>query len=47
MVPPPGRFSTTTGWPRSAASGSLSVRAALSKPPPGGCGTMMRTGRTG
>src|SRR5688572_31849389 len=36
-----------TGWPSSAASGSLRVRATASKPPPGGCGTTTRTTRLG
>jgi hypothetical protein len=36
MVLPPGRFSTTTGWPHCGASRSASWRAMMSMPPPGG-----------
>lgn len=35
MVPPPGLFSTTTGWPRTAASLSATMRAEVSVEPPG------------
>ena len=45
MAPPaPGLFSTTTGWPMSAASWSATMRATTSMVPPAGAGTSMRTG---
>ena len=44
---PPGRFSTTTGWPHFAASFSAISRAPMSAPEPGPSGRMMRTGRVG
>src|SRR5258706_6858385 len=43
----PGRASTSTGWPRPAASFSFSVRAIRSTMPPAGNGTMMRSGLEG
>src|SRR6185503_6902264 len=43
----PGRFSTSTCWPRRCASGSATTRALLSATPPGENGTMMRTGFCG
>ena len=35
MVPPPGLFSTITGWPSRAASFSETMRAEVSVDPPG------------
>src|SRR3954467_8062628 len=43
VVPAPGRLSTTTGWPREAASSPASARAATSVNDPGTTGTMRRT----
>src|SRR5689334_11690237 len=44
---PPGRLSTTTGWPRNfAISGAIS-RARLSVALPTACGTTRRMGRSG
>src|SRR5258708_8804049 len=43
----PGRFSTTTGWPRRAPSRSATVRALVSVTPPAAKGTTSRTGRDG
>jgi hypothetical protein len=40
MVLPPGRFSTTTGWPRLLGSSLARVRASVSLNAPGGNGTM-------
>ena len=47
LVPPPGRFSTTTCWPHSFDSGSAMRRAATSVGPPGASGTIRRTKRFG
>src|SRR5512134_3170159 len=48
MLPPaPARFSTSTGWPSAAESLSPSARAVTSVEPPGGYGTMSRTGLDG
>src|SRR6478735_7664270 len=44
---PPGRFSTTTGWPQARESLSATRRATPSGPPPTGNGVMMRTGLVG
>ena len=45
---PPGRFSTTTGWPQILAwSLSANSRAPMSAPAPGPNGTMNLTGRVG
>jgi hypothetical protein len=43
----PGRFSTTTGWPRRSESLVLKARAAMSEAPPGAKGTSRVTGRVG
>src|SRR6185436_21167456 len=43
----PERASTSTGWPRPAASLSFSVRAIRSTMPPAGKGAMMRSGFEG
>src|SRR5882762_2932475 len=43
----PGRFSTTTGWPRRAPSRSVTARALVSVTPPAAKGTTNRTGRDG
>jgi hypothetical protein len=40
MVLPPGRLSTTTGWPSVFGSSAASVRAKVSLKAPGGKGTM-------
>src|SRR6267378_5739293 len=42
MVLPPGRFSTTTVWPRPFAMCIASTRLVMSAVPPGGNGTTMR-----
>ena len=48
MLPPaPGRFSTTTGWPRARESGSASARATMSGWPPGAKGTTSFTAWAG
>src|SRR5258707_11682740 len=47
MPSPPGRFSTTTGWPQRADSLSAISRAPISTPLPGPRVTMNRTGRIG
>jgi hypothetical protein len=47
IVPPPARFSTTTGWPRNSASLGAITRAEKSVPPPGEVGTMRRTALDG
>src|SRR5512145_2233098 len=44
---PPVRFSTTTGCGHTPCSPWESVRAMVSGEPPGGRGTMIRTGRSG
>ena len=46
-VPAPGLFSTTTGCFHLALSFCPTARAIASAEPPGGNGTMMRTGRVG
>src|SRR5215213_1541810 len=46
-VAAPGRFSTSTGWPRPGAMRSASSRAMTSVEPPGGNGTTNVTGRSG
>ncbi|CFW38247.1 Uncharacterised protein [Bordetella pertussis] len=43
----PGLFSTTTGWPSSAAMPWPRLRATTSVMLPGGNGTTMRIGRSG
>src|SRR5215831_1606282 len=43
----PGRFSTTTDWPRRAPSRSATTRALVSVTPPGANGTTRRSGRAG
>src|SRR5687768_217319 len=43
----PPRLSTTTGWPQPSESFCATVREMMSVPPPGGNGTMRRTGRLG
>src|SRR5882672_3223627 len=43
MVLPPGRFSTTTVWPRPFAMCIASTRLVMSAVPPGGNGTTMRS----
>src|SRR3954462_5371098 len=48
MLPPaPGRFSTTTGWPRRSDIGTAMLRATRSALPPGGKLTMKRIGFDG
>ncbi len=48
MVPPaPGRFSTITGWPRLAASLSVTLRPMTSVTLPGVKGTITRSVRLG
>jgi hypothetical protein len=47
LSPPPGRFSTTKGWPSDFCNSSASARVKTSPPPPGPSGMMMRTGRAG
>src|SRR4051812_26128185 len=43
MLPPaPGRFSTSTGWPKVLAISFASTRAYRSEKPPAGKGTMRR-----
>src|SRR6266571_5145038 len=44
LVPAPGRFSTTTCWPRSSESFEASRRALMSTPPPGVKPTRSLTG---
>src|SRR5262249_41961902 len=44
---PPGRFSTTTGWPQRALSRSASSRAPISTPDPGPSGSKNLTVRCG
>ena len=44
-VAPPGRLSTSTGWPQAAPSLSAMARASVSSPPPAGKGTISRVGR--
>jgi hypothetical protein len=47
MPSPPGRFSTTTGWPHFADSLSAMSRALISTPLPGPSGRMSFTARVG
>jgi len=47
MVPAPGLFSTTTGWPQRVDSWSAIRRPTMSVAPPGANGTIRRTGRVG
>src|SRR5262245_45633967 len=47
MPSPPGRFSTTTGWPHFAESLSANKRAPMSTPLPGPSVMMNLTGRLG
>ena len=44
---PPGRFSMTSGWPSRSPSRWAISRASMSVAPPGGKGTITRTGRLG
>src|SRR5262245_4316123 len=44
---PPGRLSTTTGWPSSFESAGPTMRAMLSVALPAACGTTRRIGRSG
>src|SRR5476651_1802414 len=44
---PPGRFSTTTGWPHFCDSLSANTRAVISTPEPGPSGMMNLTERCG
>src|SRR5262249_19667142 len=46
-VPAPGRFSTTTGWDQTSCIFAASRRPTMSVAPPGGKGTIMRTGLVG
>src|ERR1700730_8055516 len=47
LVPAPGRFSITNGWPRRSDSHCPISRATMSYPPPAAKPTMMCTGRDG
>jgi hypothetical protein len=47
MLPAPGLFSTTNCRPICFDSASAVMRAMVSVPPPGGDGTIMRTGFVG
>src|SRR5262245_56366721 len=47
LRPPPGRFSTTKGWPSAFCRLSATARVNTSPPPPGASGMMIRTGRDG
>src|SRR6476661_1998465 len=47
MPSPPGRFSTTIGWPHFCDSLSANMRAPMSTPLPAPSVTMKRTGRVG
>jgi hypothetical protein len=47
LVPPPGRFSMTNGWPSRSDSHCPIRRATMSVAPPGASGTITRTGRVG
>src|SRR3954470_3694809 len=44
---PPGRFSTTTGWPSCSASAAPTIRVVGSAEPPGGKPTIKRMGLEG
>src|SRR5260221_7528188 len=46
-VPAPGLFSTTTGWPHTSCIFADTRRPMMSVAPPGGNGTIRRTGRVG
>src|SRR5512138_3090038 len=46
-VPAPGRFSTTTGWPQTSCIFAARRRPMMSVAPPGGNGTIIRTGFVG
>src|SRR5258706_10394793 len=47
VLPAPGRFSITKGWPKIPWYFSASMRATMSVPPPAEAPTMMRTGFDG
>src|SRR6266481_2790204 len=47
IAPPPGLFSTITGWPRLSESFCPKTRAMMSLPPPAAKPTMMWIGRVG
>ena len=47
MVPPPGRLSTTTGWPHSSASRAAMGRTMASVAPPASSGEISLTARVG
>ena len=47
MASPPGRFSTTTGWPQRWVRRSANSRAPMSEPLPAPSVRMNRTGRVG
>jgi hypothetical protein len=47
LLPPPGRFSTTNGWPSRSDSHWPIMRATMSVVPPAEVATMMRTGCEG
>jgi hypothetical protein len=47
VLPAPGVFSITTGWPSLRDSGSDRMRATTSMTPPAAKGTTTRTGREG
>ena len=46
-LPPPGRFSYTTGWPTRVESWSATTRPMMSVPPPAACELMNLIGRSG
>src|SRR5262245_66657882 len=47
LLPAPGRFSTSTGWPRLSLILDAATRARISPVVPGGKPTTMRTGLAG
>ena len=47
VLPAPGRLSTRPCWPNESWNICATKRAAMSLPPPGANGTMMRIGRVG
>src|SRR5664279_1227876 len=47
MAPPPGLFSTITGWPKLSDNFCPKTRAMMSLPPPAAKPTMMWIGRVG
>src|SRR6266404_69276 len=47
IAPPPGLFSTITGWPRLSDNFCPKIRAMISLPPPAAKPTMMWIGRVG